>query len=361
MAHGARNERHCHAAECKHQMFKLTRMCYRPTFELPKGKSEPFKEFLIRFTKEARLIQGLKMEVALSYLTDNLRNKLFCCSITKKPSETMAELIARSTKWPSKKWKKGKTSGARYQEEPKCEDRDRRRDDHKWQWGNSDNVTGTIHVIARGVVKADQIRHEIGLRAQEAEEGIVSSNSMMNNMKVNLSKCVRWIGWEPPDHDRVKCNVDGSYFKSTRDVACGSVARDTSGNFLFSFCHRIGCCEIIRTELRGIVDGLEMLWEKDFRKVMIECDSEVALELVSNGVVDTHPCSALVQRVRSLIDRHWDTELVHVFREANQAADFMAKLSHSLAEGFLVFDSPHVGLRSILAADLNGPLVPVFV
>ncbi|KAF7800755.1 Ribonuclease H protein [Senna tora] len=186
----------------------------------------------------------------------------------------------------------------------------------------------------------------------------VSSNSMMNNMKVNSSKCVRWIGWEPPYHDRVKCNVDGSYFKSTRDAACGGVARDTSGNFLFSFCHRIGCCEIIRAELRGIVDGLEMLWEKGFRKVTIECDSEVALELVSNGVVDIHPCSALVQRVRSLIDRHWDTELVHVFREANQAADFMAKLSHSLAEGFHVFDSPHVGLRSVLAADLNGPLVP---
>ncbi|KAF7811665.1 peroxidase 65-like [Senna tora] len=181
---------------------------------------------------------------------------------------------------------------------------------------------------------------------------------MMNNMKVNSSNCVRWIGWEPPDHDRVKCNVDGSYFKSTRDAACGGIARDTSGNFLFSFCHRIGCCEIIRAELRGIVDGLEMLWEKGFRKVTIECDSEVALELVSNGVVDTHPCSALVQRVRSLIDRHWDTELVHVFREANQAADFMAKLSHSLAEGFHVFDSPHVGLRSILAADLNSPLVP---
>ncbi|KAF7814157.1 ribonuclease H [Senna tora] len=62
--------------------------------------------------------------------------------------------------------------------------------------------------------------------------------------------------------------------------------------------------------------------------------------------------------VRSLIDRHWDAEVVHVFQEANQAAHFMAKLSHSLAEGFHVFDSPHVGLISILAADLNGPLVP---
>ncbi|KAF7810691.1 serine/threonine-protein kinase PRP4-like protein [Senna tora] len=39
------------------------------------------------------------MEVALSYLTDNLRSKLFYCSITKKPPKTMAELLARSTKY----------------------------------------------------------------------------------------------------------------------------------------------------------------------------------------------------------------------------------------------------------------------
>ncbi|KAF7842327.1 uncharacterized protein G2W53_004625 [Senna tora] len=63
------------------------------------GKEESLKDFLIRFTKAARQIQGLKMEVALSYLTDNLRSKLFCCSITKKPPKTMAELLARSTKY----------------------------------------------------------------------------------------------------------------------------------------------------------------------------------------------------------------------------------------------------------------------
>ncbi|KAF7842319.1 uncharacterized protein G2W53_004617 [Senna tora] len=63
------------------------------------GREESLKDFLIRFTKAARQIQGLKTEVALSYLTDNLRSKLFCCSITKKPPKTMAELLARSTKY----------------------------------------------------------------------------------------------------------------------------------------------------------------------------------------------------------------------------------------------------------------------
>ncbi|KAF7844942.1 uncharacterized protein G2W53_001847 [Senna tora] len=63
------------------------------------GKEESLKDFLIRFTKATRQIQGLKMEVVLNYLTDNLRSKLFCCSITKKPPKTMAELLSRSTKY----------------------------------------------------------------------------------------------------------------------------------------------------------------------------------------------------------------------------------------------------------------------
>ncbi|KAF7810690.1 Pol polyprotein [Senna tora] len=78
------------------RMIKRTAHCLKNVVQ---GKEESLKDFLIRFTKAARQIQGLKMEVALSYLTDNLRSKLFCCSITKKPPKTMAELLARSTKY----------------------------------------------------------------------------------------------------------------------------------------------------------------------------------------------------------------------------------------------------------------------
>lgn len=63
------------------------------------GASVPFKDFLIRFTKMARSIQGLKYEVALNYLRDNLRSQLFRCYITKKPPATMADLLARSAKY----------------------------------------------------------------------------------------------------------------------------------------------------------------------------------------------------------------------------------------------------------------------
>ncbi|KAF7822536.1 putative ribonuclease H protein At1g65750 family [Senna tora] len=92
--------------------------------------------------------------------------------------------------------------------------------------------------------------------------------------------------------------------------------------------------------------------------VVIECDSEVALELVENGTTENHPCSGLVHQIRSLVDRNWDINLVHAFREANQTADLMAKMSHTLSEGLHVFCYPHKDLGYILTADLYGPLVP---
>ncbi|KAF7833579.1 uncharacterized protein G2W53_015912 [Senna tora] len=158
-------------------------------------EDEPLKDFLIRFTKVARQIQGLKMEVAISYLTDNLRSKLFCCSITKKPPKTMSELLARSTKYiafeevqqdkeggQSRK-EEAELSRSRnegYRKEDRREDRredrsrrerrqrpsrtsDHRRDDCHHQGNdqrcrddNTDTVAGTIQVIAWGIVRGTE-------------------------------------------------------------------------------------------------------------------------------------------------------------------------------------------------------------
>ncbi|KAF7814314.1 ribonuclease H [Senna tora] len=81
----------------------------------------------------------------------------------------------------------------------------------------------------------------------------------------------------------------------------------------------------------GVLDGLELLWCKRFRSVTLKCDSEEALELIKNGTADNHPCSGLVHYIRKCINRCWNIDLQHVYREANRATDLMAKLSHSIS------------------------------
>ncbi|KAF7830803.1 uncharacterized protein G2W53_013136 [Senna tora] len=205
------------------------------------GKEESLKDFLIRFTKAARQIQGLKMEVALSYLTDNLRSKLFCCSITKKPPKTMAELLARSTKYIAfeevqqakeggqSRREESEPSRSRndgYRREDRKDDRrddrnrreqrqkppdrsdpgsartppqngdrrDQKRDDRNHQGGdqrhredNTDNVAGTIHVIAGGVVRGTEADPHTRKRQVSAGdlEGAESPSGVMNTELVD--------------------------------------------------------------------------------------------------------------------------------------------------------------------------------
>ncbi|KAF7831150.1 uncharacterized protein G2W53_013483 [Senna tora] len=44
--------------------------------------------------------------------------------------------------------------------------------------------------------------------------------------------------------------------------------------------------------------------------------------------------------LQSLVDHNWNVDLVHAFREANQAANHMAKLSHTLSEDLYIFYYP---------------------
>ncbi|CAN0928203.1 hypothetical protein LINGRAHAP2_LOCUS36333 [Linum grandiflorum] len=44
-----------------------------------------------------------------------------------------------------------------------------------------------------------------------------------------------------------------------------------------------------------------------------------------------HQHATLVMKFRQLLLHNWSVQLLHVYREANHAADFLANLGHSLA------------------------------
>ncbi|KAF7808192.1 uncharacterized protein G2W53_034935 [Senna tora] len=171
------------------------------------GENEPLKDFLDRFTKVARQIQGLKHEVALNYLTDNLMDGAFCQSITKKPPSSMEELMDRSAKYiaieevgDSKASSVAKKDRAEHKrkfssdEQPRDDrkrrdrkdskygrtgdrdnsrrdhqDRDRRRDEPPRE-NHHRNVVGTINVIAGGITRGTESTPQTRKKQVRSEE-----------------------------------------------------------------------------------------------------------------------------------------------------------------------------------------------
>ncbi|KAK2662858.1 hypothetical protein Ddye_001432 [Dipteronia dyeriana] len=104
-------------------------------------------------------------------------------------------------------------------------------------------------------------------------------------------------------------------------------------------------------ELWGILEGLKIIWKAGFKKVIIESDSQAAVDLLSNNSSMNHPLFSIIQACKALINNEWSCNIQHVYRESNRVVDCLAKLGHSLELGFSVFKDPPPQVAVVLDDD----------
>ncbi|KAG7557993.1 Ribonuclease H domain [Arabidopsis suecica] len=144
-------------------------------------------------------------------------------------------------------------------------------------------------------------------------------------------------------------------------AAAGGVVRGEDGTWLGGFALRIGICSAPLAELWGVYYGLLISWEKGYRRVELEVDSELVVGFLRSGVSDAHPLAFLVRMCHDFISRDWLVRVTHVYREANRLADGLANYAFTLQLGILSFDYCPDVVHSIMLADINGTAVPRFV
>ncbi|CAN0929350.1 Putative ribonuclease H protein At1g65750, partial [Linum grandiflorum] len=123
-------------------------------------------------------------------------------------------------------------------------------------------------------------------------------------------------------------------------AAAGGILCNSDGNVLGAFTSNLGVCSITRAELRGAVDNLELAWQLGIRNVALQLDSICATQLLRGTGNEDHQHAALLGRFRELRDRDWQLKIVHIYREANSATDYLAHMGHSATYGihFLTSD-----------------------
>ncbi|CAN1264569.1 Putative ribonuclease H protein At1g65750 [Linum perenne] len=99
---------------------------------------------------------------------------------------------------------------------------------------------------------------------------------------------------------------------TTGNAAAGGLLRTNLGRCIGAFSTNLGRCSITRAELRGIIGGLNLAWDAGARRVMVQVDSRAAVNLISKA---GNPCHQ------------------HIYREGNQAADYLADIGHGLPTG----------------------------
>jgi len=149
-------------------------------------------------------------------------------------------------------------------------------------------------------------------------EDIIHSMAGESGFTVNSKQRV-FIGWRYPPIDWVKVNVDGCSKGNPGVAGAGGVIRDAMGKWIVGFAINIGICTSVGAELWAIANGLQLAWSKGFRKIILESDSSLAVDLITNDKVIIDKNYNLIMQARYFLAKDWDIQVIHVYREANSA------------------------------------------
>ncbi|KAL5822912.1 hypothetical protein ACOSQ3_020836 [Xanthoceras sorbifolium] len=173
-----------------------------------------------------------------------------------------------------------------------------------------------------------------------------------NYVKADDSSVVsKMLAWCPPKDDWVKLNVDGSRCEASGMISFGGVIRDAQKNWLGGFAVNKGRGSVLEAEIWGIFEGIKLVWEASYKKVVIELDSKSAVELLLSDFSEDHPLFTLLINCRNLIRGCWVRVVQHVFRESNRVADNLANLGQDLGLEVVFFKEPPSSIVDVFIED----------
>ncbi|KAH9705377.1 hypothetical protein KPL70_011849 [Citrus sinensis] len=171
------------------------------------------------------------------------------------------------------------------------------------------------------------------------------------------NKIIKDVRWQAPPESFFKLNTDGSRLKNGL-ASAGGLVRDCSGKWQFGFGMNIGFGSVTTAELWGLFQGLNIAWDRGIHYLIVEVDSQCVSQLISSTSLMPNAHFSLITAIKELMNRQWLITIKHIYREANFAADSMAKLAGSLPLGLHVFENPPEGLGYWLCNDIYGTSIP---
>ncbi|MBA0561732.1 hypothetical protein Golob_018533, partial [Gossypium lobatum] len=91
------------------------------------------------------------------------------------------------------------------------------------------------------------------------------------------------LHWSHMEKGWIKLNTDGAVSSSSPTASIGGVFKDLDANWLCGYSLAFGKGFVFKVEARAVLEGLFIAWEKGFRKIEVECDSALLVELLLTG------------------------------------------------------------------------------
>lgn len=166
---------------------------------------------------------------------------------------------------------------------------------------------------------------------------------------------IRAVQWFKPGAGVVKLNLNGACHGNPSLSGGGGVNRDDKGDFIYAYASFFGVSTNTLSELRALYQGVLWLYSNGFHGVSIEMDSQLLFNCLTKGHKPPWKCSYFIWAIRAMqLERNFS--FLHCFREANTAADGLAKfaLDTGMDSTCSFFSALPRHIRGIIILDVDG-------
>ena len=168
---------------------------------------------------------------------------------------------------------------------------------------------------------------------------LLPSSSLSHHQQPLHPPSIHFIRWLSPRGGFIKLNFDGS--KSSAGAAAGFVLRNWNGGFIMAGTRFLEHASVIVAEATAMRDGIRAALNAGFRQILVEGDNQIVIKAIQDQMHTPWRIAPILEDIRHMISSCEAIFFTHIYREGNQAADWMAKYGcllrcHSLS----IFSSP---------------------
>ncbi|KAL0347916.1 UNVERIFIED_CONTAM: hypothetical protein Sangu_1019400 [Sesamum angustifolium] len=162
------------------------------------------------------------------------------------------------------------------------------------------------------------------------------------------------VRWRAPSLSWFKFNIDGSSFGNPGLAGEAGIIRDSDGHVHLAYQVALGTRTNVLAELILVWRGLELALIHGLVPLVVEVDVTTVITILQSRVFGKWEVQHLIMRIVHL-QQLLVVDVQHVFREANGAADHLAKEATSLQLTRVLYYNDIMGvLRGILCLDRLG-------
>ena len=107
-------------------------------------------------------------------------------------------------------------------------------------------------------------------------------------------------------------------------------------------------------EGRALRDGLQVAVEAGYKQLHIEGDNLILIEAVKGESTIPWRLKYAIHDIRMMLSQLDDVQVNHIYREANIAADWLAKYDHSITGQKVTVDPGNSDFRRVISDDMLG-------